>query len=127
MIRGVAGCVRPVGSKLRFTIPVINLTLEGLIFEGCSAQRPYYVRLLGYFDAKGKATALSNLGGMFRIVGPGDATSKETAVMVPTLRVRATRILLFSCRNRPKTLDPTTALSPRNPKPDTRKPQRPYP
>ena len=24
MIRGVAGCVRPVGSKLRFTIPVIN-------------------------------------------------------------------------------------------------------
>ena len=36
---------------LPFEEPLI--TLKGLIFAGFWAQRPYYVRLLGYFDAKG--------------------------------------------------------------------------
>ena len=31
----------------------ITLTLEGLIFQGFWAQRPYDTRLCGYFDAKG--------------------------------------------------------------------------
>ena len=29
------------------------LALKGLIFKGFWAQRPHYIRLLGYFDAKG--------------------------------------------------------------------------
>ena len=29
------------------------LTLQGLLFEGFWAQRPYYVRLVGYVDAQG--------------------------------------------------------------------------
>ena len=61
VLRGVASCVRPVGSRLRFTIPV------------------------KYNSKDTKATALSNLGGMFRIVGPGDATRQEGAVILPTL------------------------------------------
>ena len=32
----------------------LALTLKGLIFQGFSAQRPYYKGLLGYFDAKGR-------------------------------------------------------------------------
>ena len=31
----------------------MSLSIEGLIFQGFWAQRPYYIRLLGYFDAKG--------------------------------------------------------------------------
>ena len=35
-----------------------SLTLTGLIFSGFWAQRPHIVRLLGDFDAKGRAAGL---------------------------------------------------------------------
>ena len=35
-------------------LPVVDsLSIEGLIFQGFWVQRPYYIRLLCYFDAKG--------------------------------------------------------------------------
>ena len=46
MLRAVWGFFMLQG--LKFT-----LTLKGLIFEGFWAQRLYYIRLLGCFDAKG--------------------------------------------------------------------------
>ena len=34
-------------------VAALTLSIEGLIFQGFWAQRPDYIRLLGYFDAKG--------------------------------------------------------------------------
>ena len=56
--RRLGGTERPVVEELTCPLRVplkvtLSLTIQALIFYGFWAQRPDYVRLLGYFDAKG--------------------------------------------------------------------------
>ena len=39
-----------------------SLGIEGLIYSGFWAQRPYYIRFLGYFDPQGIARAWGSMG-----------------------------------------------------------------
>ena len=41
------------GEYSHYSSETRSLTLKGLMFQGVWAQIPYYIRLLGYFDAKG--------------------------------------------------------------------------
>ena len=67
------------------------ITLKGLIFTGFWAQRPYYIRLLGYFDAKGNNGLASQRGSsdhaMICAVCPGSllgALRKNSPIVIIT-------------------------------------------